>query len=45
MKLCHRDGLNHTEGNMLKYFDGIDVKVTDEIMFNFTKYLTVEKIS
>jgi len=42
--LHHRDGLNHTEGDVLKYFDWNDVEVTGEIVLNVTKYLTVEKI-
>jgi len=43
--LHHRDGLNHIEGDVLKYFDWNDVEVTGEIALNVTKYLTVEKIS
>ena len=41
-KLHHRDGLNHTEGDVLKYFDWTDVSVTGEIVLNITKYLTVD---
>lgn len=37
----HRDGLNHTEGDVLKYFNWTDVEVTGEIILNVTKYLTV----
>ena len=40
--LHHRDGLNHTEGDVLKYFDWNDVGVTGEIVLNVTKYLTVD---
>jgi len=38
----HRDGLGHTEGDVLKYFDWDDVKATGEIVLNVTKYLTVD---
>jgi len=37
----HRDGLNHTEGDVLDYFDWNDVNVTGEIILNVTKYITV----
>lgn len=40
--LHHRDGLNHTEGDVLKYFNWTDVNVTGELILNVTKYLTVE---
>ena len=40
--LHHRDGLNHQEGDVLKYFDWDDVDATGEIILNVTKYLTVE---
>jgi len=40
-KLHHRDGLNHQEGDVLKYFDWDDVNATGEIVLNVTKYLTV----
>jgi hypothetical protein len=40
--LHHRDGLNHTEGDVLKYFDWNDVSVTGEIVLNVTKYLTMD---
>lgn len=38
----HRDGVNHTEGDVLKYFNWTDVSVTSEIILNVTKYLTVD---
>jgi hypothetical protein len=38
----HRDGLNHTEGDVLDYFDWNDVSVTSEMIWNVTKYLTVD---
>ncbi|MBP1662167.1 MAG: putative aminopeptidase [Thermoplasmatales archaeon] len=37
--LHHRDGLNHTEGDVLKYFDPQDVNVTGEMVLNVIKYL------
>jgi hypothetical protein len=39
----HRDGMNHTEGDVLKYFNWTDVSVTGELILNVTKYLTEEK--
>jgi len=41
--LHHRDGINHTEGDVLKYFDGVDVAVTGEIVLNVVKHVTVDK--
>ena len=41
-KLHHRDGLNHTEGDVLKYFDSEDVNVTGEIILNVVKYLATD---
>jgi len=38
----HRDGLGHTEGDVLKYFDWDDARATGEIVVNVTKYLTVD---
>jgi hypothetical protein len=38
----HRDGLNHQEGDTLKYFYWDDVNATGEIVLNVTKYLTVD---
>jgi hypothetical protein len=40
--LHHRDGLNHTEGDVLKYFDTQDVNVTGEIVLNVVKYLATD---
>ena len=37
----HRDGLNHTTGDVIEYFDWNDVEVTGEIVLNVTKYLVV----
>ena len=36
----HRDGLNHTEGDVLKYFDWDDVSATGEIALNVVKHVT-----
>lgn len=36
----HRDGLNHTEGDVLDYFDKDDVAATGEIVLNIVKHLT-----
>jgi len=41
-KLHHRDGVNHSEGDVLKYFDPEDVNVTGEIILNVIKYLTTD---
>ena len=38
-KLHHRDGVNHTEGDVLKYFDKQDVEVTGELVLNTVRYL------
>ncbi len=35
----HRDGINHTEGDVLKYFDWADVNATGEIVLKVTKNL------
>jgi hypothetical protein len=40
--LHHRDGLNHTEGDVMKYFDWCDTATTGEIALNVTIYLAVE---
>ncbi len=40
--LHHRDGMNHTEGDVLKYFNWTDVRITSEIILNITKDLTVD---
>jgi len=39
----HRDGLNHQEGDVLKYFDWDDVNATGQIVLNIVKYLSVEE--
>ena len=43
-KMHHRDGLNHTEGDVLKYFDWTDVSVTGEIVLLVTKYVALNNI-
>ncbi len=40
--LHHRDGVNHTEGDVLKYFDPQDVNVTGEMVLNVMKYLVID---
>lgn len=40
--LHHRDGLNHTEGDVMKYLDPNDVNVTGEVILNVVKYFTTE---
>lgn len=39
-KLHHRDGLKHTKGDTMDYFDWDDVSVTAEIVLNLTKHFT-----
>jgi hypothetical protein len=39
--LHHRDGLNHTEGDVMTYFDSDDVNLTAELAWNITKYFTL----
>lgn len=41
-KLHHRDGMNHTEGDTLEYFDSEDVNVTGEMVLNVVKYLATD---
>jgi len=41
-KLHHRDGCNHSEGDVLKYFDPQDVNVTGEIVLNVIRYLATD---
>ncbi|MCK4365590.1 MAG: M28 family peptidase [Thermoplasmatales archaeon] len=40
--LHHRDGLNHTAGDVLDYFDWNDTATTGEIALNVTLHLTVK---
>jgi len=39
----HRDGMNHDEGDVMKYFDRDDVAATGEIILNVIKYLVVDE--
>lgn len=41
--LHHRDGLSHTEGDVLKYFNWNDTEVTAEILLNITKSLVTDE--
>jgi len=34
--LHHRDGMNHTEGDVMKYYDPVDVNATAEMILNVT---------
>ncbi len=38
----HRDGQNHQEGDVIKYFNWTDTSVTSEIVYNVTHYFTNE---
>ena len=40
-KLHHRDGVNHTKGDTIDYYDPEDVQVTSEMVLNTVKYLTI----
>jgi hypothetical protein len=40
--LHHRDGMNHSEGDVLKYYNEKDVRLTGELILNITKYLTIK---
>ena len=40
--LHHRDGMDHTEGDVLKYYNETDVNLTAEMAWNVTKYFTVD---
>jgi len=40
--LHHRDGLDHTVGDTMDYFDPEDVNVTGEIILNIVRYITTE---
>jgi len=39
--LHHRSGLNHTEGDSMKYYNSSDVNLSAEIVWNVTKYFCV----
>ena len=38
----HKDGMNHQEGDVIKYFDWLDTSITGEMVWNVTKYFTVD---
>ena len=40
----HKDGMNHTEGDVIDYFDWLDTSVTGEMIWNVTKYFAVDEI-
>ena len=40
--LHHRTGDNHTEGDSMKYYDPVDVKVTVDIILDIVKYFTID---
>ena len=40
--LHHRDGLNHTVGDTMDYFDPVDVNVTGEIILNIVRFFDTE---
>ena len=37
----HRDGINHMEGDVLKYFYWKDTSITGELIFNITRYFSI----
>ena len=39
----HRDGVKHTHGDVIDYFNWTDAEVTGELALNITKYLAIEK--
>jgi len=39
----HRDGLNHTAGDVFSYFNSTDVNATGDMVLNVTHYLTYDK--
>jgi peptidase M28-like protein/PKD domain-containing protein len=38
----HKDGLNHTVGDTMDYYDPDDVKATTQMVWNVTKYFTID---
>ncbi|MFH1101186.1 MAG: M28 family peptidase [Methanobacteriota archaeon] len=42
--LHHRDGLDHTEGDVMKYFNWTDVNATADLVLRTVKYLAVDPI-
>lgn len=43
--LHHRDGLNHTKGDVMKYFNWTDTMVTGELILNITKFVSLDTIT
>ncbi|HDM66832.1 MAG TPA: M28 family peptidase [Thermoplasmatales archaeon] len=42
--LHHRDGLNHSEGDVLKYYDWNEVNVTGELILNLVLTLATQEV-
>jgi hypothetical protein len=40
--LHHRDGNNHTKGDVIDYYDPVDANITTEMILNITKYYAVD---
>ena len=40
--LHHRDGQGHTEGDSMEYYDPYEIKLTAEMIWNFTKFYTID---
>jgi hypothetical protein len=40
--LHHRDGLNHTKGDVIDYFNWTDVEITGELILNITRHIAVD---
>jgi len=40
--LHHRDGVNHTEGDSMKYYNWTDTNVTAELVWNVTKFYAID---
>jgi len=41
--LHHRDGINHTEGDVFKYFNWTDVSISSEIILNVTMDIMIDQ--
>jgi len=39
--LHHRNGNNYNEGDVIKYYNDTDIRVTSEIIWNITKYFAI----
>lgn len=40
--LHHRDGVNHTQGDVMDYYNSTDVSATASLIFNCTKYFCID---